>query len=69
MDTVIYLRFMPEMNRFWVHWSTTVQLNTTAEYSGAWRRTHDVFTACGATNVTWVCLTYVPTCIVVLPPS
>jgi hypothetical protein len=49
-----FLRFDWEMNGFWFPWSEGVNGNKKGEYVTAWRHVHDVFTAVGATNATWV---------------
>ena len=42
------------MNGNWFPWSEGVNGNQAGEYVTAWRHVHDIFTAVGATNVTWV---------------
>jgi hypothetical protein len=49
-----FLRFNWEMNGSWFPWSEGVNGNTAASYVAAWRHVHNVFTAVGATNATWV---------------
>ncbi|HET8565969.1 MAG TPA: Ig-like domain-containing protein [Solirubrobacterales bacterium] len=49
-----FLRFDWEMNGNWFPWSEGVNGNKTGEFVAAWRHVHDIFTAVGATNVTWV---------------
>ena len=49
-----FLRFDWEMNGNWFPWSEGVNGNQSGEYVAAWRHVHDIFTAVGATNVTWV---------------
>jgi hypothetical protein len=49
-----FLRFNWEMNGFWFPWSEGVNGNTAGQYVAAWRHIHDIFTAVGATNATWV---------------
>jgi hypothetical protein len=50
-----FLRFDWEMNGGWYPWGTTSSnQNTPADYVSAWRHVHNIFTAAGATNVTWV---------------
>ena len=49
-----FLRFNWEMNGNWFPWSEGVNGNQPGEYVAAWRHVHDIFTAVGATNVTWV---------------
>jgi hypothetical protein len=50
-----FLRFDWEMNGGWFPWGTTSSnQNTPADYVAAWRHVHDIFTAQGATNATWV---------------
>jgi chitodextrinase len=48
-----FLRFAWEMNGSWFTWGVGNQGNTAAEYVAMWRHVHDLFTAAGATNVTW----------------
>jgi hypothetical protein len=49
-----FLRFDWEMNGFWFPWSEGVNGNKPGEFVAAWRHVHDIFTAVGATNATWV---------------
>jgi Glycosyl hydrolase family 26 len=49
-----FLRFNWEMNGNWFPWSEGVNGNKSGEYVTAWRHVHDIFTAVGATNVSWV---------------
>jgi beta-mannanase len=49
-----FLRFAPEMNGYWFPWSEQVNGNKAGQFVLAWRHVHDIFTAQGATNVTWV---------------
>jgi hypothetical protein len=49
-----FLRFDWEMNGNWFPWSEGVNGNKSGEFVAAWRHVHDVFTAVGATNATWV---------------
>jgi len=42
------------MNGNWFPWSEGVNGNKSGEFVAAWRHVHDVFTAVGATNATWV---------------
>jgi hypothetical protein len=49
-----FLRFNWEMNGGWFPWSEGVNGNKSGEFVTAWRHVHDIFTAVGATNVTWV---------------
>ena len=49
-----FLRFAPEMNGYWFPWSEQVNGNKAGQYVLAWRHVHDIFTAQGVTNVTWV---------------
>jgi hypothetical protein len=49
-----FLRFNWEMNGFWFPWSEGVNRNGKGEFVAAWRHVHDIFTAAGATNATWV---------------
>jgi hypothetical protein len=49
-----FLRFDWEMNGNWFPWSEGVNGNQQGEFVAAWRHVHDIFTAVGATNVSWV---------------
>jgi hypothetical protein len=49
-----FLRFNWEMNGSWFPWAEGVNGNGSGEYVAAWRHVHDIFTAAGATNVSWV---------------
>jgi len=49
-----FLRFNWEMNGNWFPWSEGVNGNKAGEFAAAWRHVHDIFTAVGANNVTWV---------------
>jgi hypothetical protein len=49
-----FLRFNWEMNGNWFAWTEGVNGNKSGEYVAAWRHVHDIFTAVGATNATWV---------------
>jgi hypothetical protein len=49
-----FLRFNWEMNGFWFPWSEGVNGNRPGQFVAAWRHVHDIFTAAGATNATWV---------------
>jgi len=49
-----FLRFNWEMNGRWFPWSEGVNGNKSGEFVTAWRHVHDIFTAVGATNATWV---------------
>jgi hypothetical protein len=49
-----FLRFDWEMNGNWFPWSEQRNGNSDGEYIRAWRHVHDIFTAVGASNVTWV---------------
>jgi beta-mannanase len=49
-----FLRFNWEMNGRWFPWSEGVNGNKSGEFVTAWRHVHDIFTAVGATNVSWV---------------
>ena len=42
------------MNGFWFPWSEGINGNKPGEFVAAWRHVHDIFTAGGATNATWV---------------
>jgi Glycosyl hydrolase family 26/Bacterial Ig domain len=49
-----FLRFNWEMNGKWFSWAEGVNGNHSGEYVAAWRHVHDIFTAVGATNASWV---------------
>jgi hypothetical protein len=49
-----FLRFNWEMNGDWFPWSERYGSNRHGEYVAAWRHVHDIFTAAGATNASWV---------------
>jgi hypothetical protein len=49
-----FLRFDWEMNGNWFPWSEQVNGNSPGQYVAAWRHVHDIFTAVGTTNATWV---------------
>jgi beta-mannanase len=50
----VAIRFAHEMNGFWYPWCEQANANSAGEYVAAWRHVHDLFSAAGATNVTWV---------------
>jgi beta-mannanase len=50
----VMLRFAHEMNGDWCPWSEAVNGNRPSDYVAAWRHVHAVFSAAGASNVTWV---------------
>ena len=56
-----FLRFNWEMNGDWFPWCEGVHGNAPGEYVAAWRHVHDIFTAVGATNATWVWCPYADT--------
>jgi mannan endo-1,4-beta-mannosidase len=56
-----FLRFNWEMNGNWFPWGSTVNGAQPGDYVAAWRRVHDIFTAVGATNATWVWCPYADT--------
>ena len=49
-----FLRFAHEMNGNWYPWSEQVNGNQPGQYVLAWQHVHNLFTAQGVTNVTWV---------------
>jgi len=49
-----FLRFNWEMNGGWFPWGESANGNRPGDFVAAWRHVHDIFTAVGATNVTWV---------------
>jgi hypothetical protein len=53
-----FLRFNWEMNGNWFPWSEGVNGNNPGESVAAWRHVHEIFTAVGATNTTWVWCPY-----------
>lgn len=50
----VRLRFAQEMNGRWYPWAERANGNRRGEFAAAWRRVHGIFTAAGASNVTWV---------------
>jgi len=50
----MFLRFDWEMNGNWFPWSEQVNGNQPGQFVAAWRHVHDIFTAVGANNITWV---------------
>jgi Glycosyl hydrolase family 26 len=53
-----FLRFNWEMNGNWFPWSEKANGNAPGQYIAAWRHVHDIFTAVGATNASWVWCPY-----------
>jgi hypothetical protein len=53
-----FLRFDWEMNGSWFPWGAHVNGNSPGDIVAAWRHVHDIFTAVGATNATWVWCPY-----------
>jgi Glycosyl hydrolase family 26 len=49
-----FLRFDWEMNGNWFPWGEGANGNQSGEFVAAWRHVHDIFTAVGASNVSWV---------------
>lgn len=49
----VVLRFAHEMNGDWYPWGVGVNGNDPGDFAAAWRHVHNVFSATGATNVTW----------------
>jgi hypothetical protein len=49
-----FLRFNWEMNGKWFPWHEGVNGNQAGESAKAWRHVHDIFTAVGSDNATWV---------------
>jgi hypothetical protein len=49
-----FLRFNWEMNGRWFPWHEGVNGNQAGESAKAWRHVHDIFTAVGANNASWV---------------
>ncbi|HEX6455153.1 MAG TPA: glycosyl hydrolase [Solirubrobacterales bacterium] len=56
-----FLRFDWEMNGNWFPWYEGVNGNGPGQFVAAWRHVHDIFTAVGATNATWVWCPYADT--------
>jgi Glycosyl hydrolase family 26 len=54
-----FLRFDWEMNGSWFAWGAGANGNQPGEFVAAWRHVHDIFTAAGAANATWVWCPYV----------
>ena len=50
----VVIRFAHEMNGFWYPWCEQANGNHAGDYVRAWRHVHDLFTAAGARNVTWL---------------
>ncbi len=50
----LFLRLAHEMNGNWYPWSEQINGNKPGEYVAMWKHVHDIFTAQGVTNVTWV---------------
>jgi hypothetical protein len=53
-----FLRFDWEMNGTWFPWAEGVNRNSGGQFVAAWRHVHDIFTAVGANNVSWVWCPY-----------
>ena len=49
-----FLRFAQEMNGNWYPWSEQTNGNSAGQYVQAWQHVHNIFSALGVTNVTWV---------------
>jgi mannan endo-1,4-beta-mannosidase len=56
-----FLRFDWEMNGNWFPWYEGVNGNSPGQFVAAWRHVHDIFTAVGATNATWLWCPYADT--------
>ncbi|MFJ2739986.1 glycoside hydrolase family 26 protein [Streptomyces sp. NPDC087440] len=52
LNLPVAISFAHEMNGDWYPWGT--KKTTPAEYTGAWKRMHDLFEEVGATSVIWV---------------
>lgn len=50
----VVVRFGHEMNGFWYPWCEQSNSNHQGDYVKTWRHVHDIFTASGALNVTWL---------------
>jgi beta-mannanase len=49
-----FLRFAHEMNGDWYPWAESSNGNAPGEYVQMWQHVHNIFTAVGVTNATWV---------------
>jgi len=56
----VTLRYAHEANGNWYPWADAANGNSTGDYAAAWRHVHDVVTAAGATNVSWLWSPNVP---------
>lgn len=56
-----FLRFAWEMNGNWFPWSEGANGNFRGQFVPTWRHVHDIFSAVGAHNVTWVWCPYADT--------
>jgi mannan endo-1,4-beta-mannosidase len=54
-----FMRFDWEPNGDWFPWGEGANGNQPGEFVAAWRHVHDIFTAVGATNTTWVWCPYI----------
>jgi hypothetical protein len=54
-----FMRFDWEPNGNWFPWGEGTNENQPGEFVTAWRHVHDIFTAVGATNTTWVWCPYI----------
>lgn len=50
----VVIRFAHEMNGLWYPWAEQTNGNRRGDFALAWRHVHDLFTAAGADNVTWM---------------
>lgn len=50
----VVVRFGHEMNGFWFPWCEQSNGNRHGDFVKAWRHVHDMFTAAGANNVSWL---------------
>jgi hypothetical protein len=50
----VLMRFAWEMNGWWFNWGGSKNPSGADGFVRAWRHVHDIFTAAGATNVSWV---------------
>ncbi|HET8815125.1 MAG TPA: glycosyl hydrolase [Solirubrobacterales bacterium] len=56
-----FLRFAWEMNGNWFPWSEGANGNSLGQFVPAWRHVHNIFSAVGADNATWVWCPYADT--------
>jgi hypothetical protein len=54
LRTPVVIRFAHEMNGSWYPWCEQVNGNRPGDFIKAYRHVHEIFTAAGARNVTWM---------------